>query len=68
MKNYIDLTNIQKKYRGSWIALDNNLKKVISNGQDAKSVYDIAIKQGYKIPTLFKVPKKITPYFGVSFI
>jgi len=64
MKNYIDFTNIQKKYKGSWIALNDSLDKVISYGKNAKSVYEKAVKKGYKIPTIFKVPKEITPYFG----
>ncbi len=68
MKNYIDLTEIQKKYKGSWIALNDSLNDVISYGKDAKITYNKAIKKGYKTPTLFKVPKKITPYFGVSCI
>lgn len=68
MKNYIDFTKIQKKYKGSWVALDDKLDNVISNGKNAKSVYEKAVKKGYKSPTLFKVPKQITPYFGVSFI
>lgn len=67
MKSYIDLTKIQKKYKGSWVALNDKLDNVISYGRDVKVVYDTAVKKGYKIPTLFKVPKEITPYFGVSF-
>ncbi len=68
MKNYIDFTKIQKKYKGSWIALNDTLDNVISYGRDANSVYKKATKKGFKSPTLFKVPKEIAPYFGTSFI
>lgn len=68
MKNYIDLTLIQKKYKGSWVALNDKLDIVISYGSDANSVYEKATKKGFKSPTLFKVPKEITPYFGTAFI
>lgn len=68
MKNYIDLTAIQKKYKGSWVALNDDLSLVISYGSDANSVLKKATKKGYKSPTLFKVPKEIIPYFGASFI
>lgn len=60
----IDLTNIYKKYRGLWVALDSRLKKVISADKDAIKTYNSAIKQGYKKPTMFKVPLKNLPYFG----
>lgn len=64
MSNYIDLTKISKKYKGSWIALDSRLTTVVSNDKNAKKAFDKAIEKGYKKPTLFKVPKEIIPYFG----
>lgn len=45
MKNYIDLTSIQKKYKGSWVALNDKLDVVISYGNDANSVYEKATKK-----------------------
>lgn len=65
MKDYIDLTNISKKYKGSWITLDKSLKNVLSFDKDAKKAYDKAVKKGFNKPTLFKVPKEIVPYFGL---
>jgi hypothetical protein len=29
-----------------------------------KKVYDVAREKGYKIPRLFKMPQRITPFFG----
>lgn len=60
----IDLTNIYKKYRGLWVALDSNLKSVISSDKDAAKTYNSALKKGYIKPTMFKVPLKNLPYFG----
>lgn len=60
----IDLTKIYNKYKGLWVALDNSLKSVISADKDATKAYRKAIKQGYKKPTMFKVPLKNIPYFG----
>ncbi len=60
----INLTNVYKAYKGLWVALDEKLQKVISSGKNAKEVYDAAVRQGNKTPTLFKVPKQNLPYFG----
>lgn len=60
----IDLTKIYNKYKGLWVALDNNLKSVISADKDATKAYRKAMQQGYKKPTMFKVPLKNVPYFG----
>lgn len=62
--DYIDLTNIAKKYSGSWVALNEKLDKVIVADSNVKKVYVEAVKKGHKTPTLFKVPKQIKPYFG----
>ena len=67
MKKYIDLTNVYKKYKGLWVALDERLAKVIASGSSAKITYDKAFKKGLKKPTLFKVPKQNIAYFGTNF-
>mgnify|MGYP001569164696 CR=1 FL=1 len=61
----IDLTKIYKKYKGLWVVLDENLKKVVSSDKNAEKAYKKASEQGYKKPTLFKVPKENLPYFGL---
>lgn len=65
MKNYLDMTKIQKKYKGLWIVLNDKLDNVVTYDSNAKRAYEKAMKKGYKTPTLFKVPREITPYFGV---
>lgn len=58
-----DLTQVYKKYKGLWVALDSNLKKVLASGTDAKKTYEKA-KRKESIPTLFKVPENNLPYIG----
>lgn len=65
--SYIDFTNITKKYAGSWVVLNEKLNKVIVADVNAKRAYNKALKKGYRIPILFKVPKEIKPYFLSSF-
>lgn len=65
-KNIMNFTNIYKKHKGLWIALDEKLEKVISYNLNAKKAHDEAIEKGYKNPTLFKVPKHNLPYIGFS--
>ncbi len=60
----VDLTNIYRKYKGQWVALDQKLVKVLSSNKNAKVAYEQAVKRGYKVPTLFKVPSKNIPYVG----
>lgn len=61
-----DLTKIYEKYKGLWVALDQKLHKVISSDKSADKAYKKAVKEGYKKPTLFKVPQENRPYFGTS--
>lgn len=60
----IDWTKIYKKYKGLWVALDENEKTVIAHDKLAKEAFEKAQKKGIKIPILFKVPTKIIPYVG----
>ena len=53
-----------KKYGGKWVAMKPYTSSVVASGERAKEVYEEAQKKGYKIPTLFKVPVKLTPYIG----
>ncbi|PJE58205.1 MAG: hypothetical protein COU81_01970 [Candidatus Portnoybacteria bacterium CG10_big_fil_rev_8_21_14_0_10_36_7] len=59
-----DLTSVQKKYKGKWVAFTDDLKSVISASKDVKTAYNEALKKGYNKPTLFKVPLHIVPYVG----
>lgn len=60
----INWRDLSKNYKGLWVALDEKEKKVVSSGKNAKTVYNQAIKQGVKIPTLFKVPSEQVLFVG----
>lgn len=60
----INWTPIFEKYPGKWVALKSDKVTVVASGNDAKIVYDRAIKSGVKIPTLFKVPTVSVPFVG----
>lgn len=60
----VGFKEVYKKYKGKWVAFDDKLKSVVSSGMKADLVYQEAVKEGTKKPTLFKVPQVIRPYFG----
>lgn len=64
MTKALDFTQIIKKYKGKWVGLTENEKKVISSGKSAKEALEKAKKEGYKTPILFKVPIALLPYVG----
>ncbi|MDP3052096.1 MAG: DUF5678 domain-containing protein [bacterium] len=61
-----DFTKIANRYKGKWIALTEDEKKVVSSGKSAKEVLEKAKKEGVKNPILFKMPSLILPYVGIN--
>ena len=59
----VDLTEVQKRYKGLWVAFTDSYK-VISADKDAKKVYDAAVQKGYQVPRLFKMPEQNIPFVG----
>ena len=64
MTKVLDFTKIAEKYKGKWVGLTEDEKKVISSGKSAKETLDKAKKEGYKNPILFKIPIAVLPYVG----
>jgi len=64
MTKALDFTQIIKKYKGKWIALTEDEKKVVSSGKSAKETLEKAKKEGLDNPILFKVPISVLPYVG----
>lgn len=60
----IDLTKIQQKYKGLWIALEDDWETVISSDKNIKTAHDEAVAKGFKMPIMFKVPENNIAYFG----
>ena len=59
----VDLTEVQKRYKGLWVAFTDKYE-VVAADTDAKKVYDAAMKKGYKVPRLFKMPEQNVPFVG----
>lgn len=59
--NYLKLI---KTYGGKWVALNDDSSKVIASSIKAETVYEQAKEKGFKIPKLYKVPRKYQPYIG----
>lgn len=59
-----DFTNIYKKYKGKWVAMNEGFNKVVASGSNAKVLYKKAQKMGYEVPNLFKVPSNNNAYIG----
>ena len=52
----IDMTPIIRKYRGYFVALSHNRKKVYGKGHTAEEAINEAKKKGIKEPIITKVP------------
>ncbi len=59
-----DWTNIYKKYKGSWIALEDDQETVIAAAKDVKSALKLSESRGNSDPILFRVPDKIVDFVG----
>lgn len=60
----IDWTKIYKKYKGLWVALEDDEVTVIASGKTAKEALEKAKEKNKKEPILFRVPTEILPYVG----
>ena len=63
-KNRLDWLKISEKYKGLWIALNEEESEVIAAAQEAQAVYEEAQKKGVKTPILFRVPEEAVNYIG----
>ncbi len=60
----IDWTKIYEKYKGLWVALEDDEITVIASGKTAKEAWEEAQKKGYDKPILTRMPEKLVPYVG----
>lgn len=60
----INWTNLQKKYKGLWVALKSDERTVVASGKTAKEAWSKAQKEGYKKPILSRMPEKLVSYVG----
>jgi len=64
----IDWTKIYQKYKGLWVALEDDEVTVIASGSTLQEALQKARAQGRTMPILFRVPTKIMPYVGVAIV
>ena len=62
----IDWTKIYHRYKGLWVALQDDERTVVSSGKTAQEELGQAKAKGYGNPILFRVPTEIVPYVGVG--
>ena len=60
----INWTNLQKKYKGLWVALKTDEKTVVASGKTARQAWDKARQRGYEKPILSRMPEKLVAYVG----
>lgn len=60
----MDFTQIYTKYKGLWVALSDDEKKVMGKGKSVKEAVDEARGNGEKDPILFKVPTTTIAYIA----
>ena len=64
----IDWTKIYGQYKGLWVALEEDGVTVRGSGKRLKEALGEARKNGLDKPILFRVPTRIIPYVGISFV
>ena len=62
----IDWTNLQKKYKGFWVALADDEITVLGHGKTLKEALDKAKRNGYANPILTRLPESLFTYVGLS--
>ena len=61
----INWTNIQKKYKGLWVALAKDEKTVIASGRTASEALEKAKAKSRQTPFLARMPEKVSAFVGV---
>lgn len=62
----MDFTEIYRKYKGLWVALSSDEKKVVGKSRTVNGAVRQAQEKGIKTPYLFKVPTKIISYVSAG--
>lgn len=60
----INWTNLQKKYKGLWVALAEDEITVLGHGKTLREALGKAKKNGYVSPILTRMPEKIVTFVG----
>lgn len=60
----INWTEIYKKHKGLWVALDKDETTILSSSKSLERALSDAKKKGYKDPIVTKVPTDLISYIG----
>jgi hypothetical protein len=60
----IDWTEIYTKYKGRWVALEDDEQTVVGSGESVREALDQARANGYKEPILTRMPDELIPFVG----
>lgn len=60
----IDWRNIYRRFKGLWIALSDDERKVVASGATAKEAMEKARSKGHALPILARMPDRLSPYIG----
>jgi Family of unknown function (DUF5678) len=59
-----DWSQLYKKHRGQWVALEDDQHTVIVAGDDLKQVRQAAISKGHSDPIFTRVPTRLMYFVG----
>lgn len=57
-----DWTEIQKKYRGLWVAFLDDEQTVVGSDATLRGAIEQAAKKGHKDPIMARMPTEVMPY------
>ena len=60
----IDWTEIYTKYKGRWVALEDDEQTVVGSGESVRDALDQARANGYTEPILTRMPDELIPFVG----
>jgi hypothetical protein len=60
----IDWSKMYLKYKGLWVALQDDYTTVIASGPTPEAALKLAKQKGVSDPFLTRVPEKLAPFAG----
>ncbi len=60
----INWKNIREKYKGQWVALEDDETTVIASGQTMKEALEEAREQGHAEPIVAFMPRELVSFAG----
>jgi len=60
----INWTNIYQKYKGLWVALEDDEVTVVGHGKTLKEALAEARKHGFENPIVTRMPEELVTYVG----